>query len=99
MIRETLRHKREADIRHSQRVSETPLAPRNSDAGPCPLEVRAGIHVDRISEFSIKGTGWTVDFYIWFLWQGKELNPDESFQLLEGEIESREKKTTHAARI
>jgi hypothetical protein len=54
-------------------------------------EVRVGVYADRVSELSIKETGWTVDFYIWFLWKNKELNPGENFQVVEGEIETREK--------
>ena len=52
-------------------------------------EVRVGIYVDRIVEISTKATGWTVDFYIWFNWQGDGIHPGDYFQVIDGEIESK----------
>ncbi len=54
-------------------------------------EVRVGIYVDRIIEISTKTTGWTVDFYIWFNWQDSDINPGETFHVVDGEIQSRTK--------
>ncbi len=54
-------------------------------------EVRVGIYVDRIMEISTKATGWTVDFYIWFNWQSDAIDPGETFQVIDGEIQSRTK--------
>lgn len=54
-------------------------------------EVRVGIYVDRIMEISTKATSWTVDFYIWFNWQGDDIKPGETFQIIDGEILSRTK--------
>lgn len=93
IIGKTLRQKREAFARHSQRMNHQDEAPPKPTGGPGPTEVRVGIYVDRVSEFSIKETAWTVDFYVWFLWQDKDLTPGESFQIIDGEVESREKKT------
>lgn len=56
-----------------------------------PVDVRVGIYVDRIVEISVKDTGWTVDFYIWFNWVGHDIHPGENFQVVEGAIESKEK--------
>ncbi len=52
-------------------------------------DVRVGIYVDRIIDISTKTTGWTVDFYIWFNWQGDGINPGENFQIIDGEIDSK----------
>jgi len=54
-------------------------------------EVRVGIYVDRIMEISTKATAWTVDFYIWFNWQSDDIKPGETFQIIDGEIQSRTK--------
>ncbi len=54
-------------------------------------EVRMGIYVDRIMEISTKATGWTVDFYIWFNWASDDINPGETFQVIDGEIQSKTK--------
>lgn len=50
-----------------------------------------GIYVDRIIEISTKATDWTVDFYIWFRWQGDKIDPGETFQVIDGEILSKTK--------
>lgn len=53
-------------------------------------EVTVGIYVDHIVDLSTKNTSWTVDFYIWFRWKDSTLNPGKTFQVLNGEILSRE---------
>jgi len=56
-----------------------------------PVDVRVGMYIDRIVEISVKDTGWTVDFYIWFNWTGDGIHPGENFQVVEGDIEAIEK--------
>ena len=56
-----------------------------------PLDVQVGLYVDRIVEISVRDTGWTVDFYIWFNWIDDNIHPGESFQIMDGTIESKEK--------
>lgn len=51
-----------------------------------PQSVKVGIYLDRIAEMSIVGSTWKADFYVWFDWQGDEINPGESFQVVNGEI-------------
>ncbi len=53
--------------------------------------VKVGMYVDRIMEISTKATAWTVDFYIWFNWQSDAIKPGETFQIIDGEIQSRTK--------
>jgi len=62
-------------------------------AGAAPVRVTAGIYLDRIVELSVKEVGWTVDFYVWFRWNGQEADPGEKFQVVDGSIESKEKIT------
>lgn len=52
-------------------------------------EVKVGIYLDRIIEISTKSTGWTADFYIWFKWQGDDIDPGKTFQVIDGEIVSK----------
>lgn len=54
-------------------------------------EVQVGIYVDRILEISTKATGWTVDFYVWFNWSSDTIKPGETFQVIDGEIQSKAK--------
>ncbi len=39
---------------------------------------------------SVKDNKWIADFYIWFKWKGEGINPGESFQVVYGEISSKE---------
>lgn len=59
--------------------------------GANPVKVQAGIYVDRIIDLSVKEARWTVDFYLWFRWNGTGVDPGEKLQIVDGAIESKEK--------
>ncbi len=70
-----------------------PRAPALDESAPAdarPVEVRAGIEVNRIGEFALTQSAWTADFDIWFRWTGEALDPGESFDVVNGEILKRE---------
>ena len=74
-------------------AEKSPPPGRESDV---PKEVRVGVYVDRIPQLSIIGSAWKADFYLWFDWEGADLNPGETFHIVSGEILSKtvlEKKT------
>ncbi|MGZ8847133.1 MAG: hypothetical protein ACXW3C_11785 [Pyrinomonadaceae bacterium] len=83
--------------RHSDRMNPevgeggTKPPPLALPAGANPVQVRAGIYLDRIIDLSVKETSWTADFYLWFRWNGATVNPGENFQIVDGAIESKEK--------
>jgi hypothetical protein len=55
-------------------------------------KVTIGVYVDRIVNMSVKDLSWTVDCYLWFRWQDSTLKIGENFQVVDGWIESKEKK-------
>jgi hypothetical protein len=57
-----------------------------------PFKVRAGIYVDRIQDISMRDLSWTVDCYIWFNWSDTSVNTPDNFQVVDGWIQSKEKK-------
>jgi hypothetical protein len=69
----------------------TPADLQMSDTAS-PIYVKTGIYVDRIVEISMKDLSWTVDCYIWFNWDDTTVNPADNFQIVDGWIESKEKK-------
>jgi len=81
--------------RHSDRMNPdvgeggTKPPPTAVPAGANP--VKAGIYVDRIIDLSVKEARWTVDFYLWFRWNGTGVDPGEKLQIVDGSIESKEK--------
>ena len=81
--------------RHTDRMNPevgeggTKPPPTTLPAGANP--VRGGIYIDRIIDLSVKDASWTVDFYLWFRWNGKGVDPGEKLQIVDGSIESKEK--------
>jgi hypothetical protein len=57
--------------------------------------VRVGIYVNRVGEIAVHELGWSADFDLWFDWTNKGLDPGETFQVSNGEIETREKREAH----
>lgn len=54
------------------------------------IKVTAGIYVDRVKSLSIKDNLWTVDFYIWFKWNDGNVNPGDSFQVIDGTVDPKD---------
>jgi hypothetical protein len=51
-------------------------------------KVISGIYVDRIRSLSLSDSSWLVDFYLWFKWNGTNVNPGDNFQIIDGNIEN-----------
>lgn len=92
------RNLEESVARHSARVApdgsekgrtEAERTPPPGHENDVPREVRIGVYVDRIPEFSVIGSFWKADFYVWFNWEGSDINPGETFQVVSGEILSK----------
>ncbi len=52
--------------------------------------VQVGMYLLRIPEFSPQEGRFKIDAWLWFRWQGTEVTPHESFEIVNGSIESRE---------
>jgi hypothetical protein len=65
---------------------ETKLPP-----GANPRKVTTGIYIDGISSVSIIESNWGVSFYIWFKWNSDDINPGETFKIVDGEITEKKK--------
>lgn len=81
---------KQSDIaKHIERMS-----PNLTESGLTPAEqnlftnnttkVLTGIYVDQIRDLSLSDSKWTVDFYIWFKWNGSKVNPGENLQIVDG---------------
>jgi hypothetical protein len=55
--------------------------------GPGPTVV--GIYLNHVFAVDVKGSSFTVDFYIWFRWKGEDWHPLDSFELTNGRITSK----------
>jgi len=84
-----------AVARHEARLDEskvevgrTTAETRVVDIGREPenAKVSTGIYVDRIFDVDLRHTHWKVDFYIWFSWSGPNVHPGAQFQIINGEI-------------
>ncbi len=56
-----------------------------------PADVNVGIYINHIGEFSPKDNKWTADFDVWFSWTGDQIHPGENFEIVDGQIELKEK--------
>jgi hypothetical protein len=72
------------------RAPEIKMAP-----GAKPVDVIVGVYINSIGEISLKESGWTADFDIWFRWTGDQVRPGENFQVVNGQIDQREKKEAY----
>ena len=92
------RNKTSSRLYYSQRMDPQKTEPgltsadTSDQAGSTPAKVSAGIYVDRIVEVSMHDLSWTVDCYIWFNWSDSLTAPGDNFQVVDGWIESKEKK-------
>ncbi len=64
------------------RAAEHPAAP--------PENVYVGVYVKQVHGISLKDSLVTVDFHVWFRWTLDGLKPVESFELVNGRIESKQ---------
>jgi hypothetical protein len=55
------------------------------------------MYINRIGEFAVKESSWSADFDIWFRWSGDGIKPGENFQVVNGQIDQREKQDTHVS--
>jgi len=53
-------------------------------------EVYVGIYLNEIFDLSLKDNKFSADFYVWFRWKGENINPIESFEVVNGRIDSKE---------
>jgi len=63
--------------------------------GAKPVDVLVGMYINSIGEFSLKESGWTADFDIWFRWTGEEVRPGNNFEVANGRIDQRDKKEAY----
>jgi hypothetical protein len=63
--------------------------------GPKPLDVLVGIYINNIGEMSLKDSGWSADFDIWFRWTGDGVSPGKNFDIVNGQIDQRDKKEAY----
>ncbi len=62
-----------------------------ADAAPDvgPRTVVVGTYVNQVYAVDVKGSQYSVDFYVWFRWQGDDLQPLETFEVAGGRIISK----------
>ncbi len=93
---------KQADIsKHIERMNPNITEPvltsgeMNSINNNTPTKVITGLYIDKIDDISLSDSKWTTDFYIWFRWNGSNVNPGENFQVIDGNIEKKELKDNY----
>ena len=57
---------------------------------PFHTDVFFGTYLNRISRLSMKESNFDADFYIWFKWKGNNVSPGEDFQVVSGQVNSKQ---------
>ncbi len=55
-----------------------------------PTDVYVGIYLNQIFDVSLKDNRFSADFYIWFRWLDGEINPLETFEVVNGRVDAKE---------
>ena len=77
------------DVTESGRT-EPERTPPPGHEDDVPENVTVGVYLDRVPALSTRDSHWTADFYIWFNWTDPEIDPAETFQVVDGAILSRD---------
>ena len=56
---------------------------------PPPRKIVVGTYINHVFGVDIKNSQFTVDFYVWFRWEGDDLKPLDTFELANGRITSK----------
>lgn len=82
-----------ARARHANKLvdesSESEYTPPAGHEKDVPDEVKAGVYVDRVYDFSVVDSSWKAEFFLWFTWTNPRLDPGETFHVVNGEIVSK----------
>ena len=60
-----------------------------------PTDVTIGILVNRIDAIHQRDSTFDVDFYIWFVWSNPEINPGDSWEIVNGHVNSKAESDIH----
>ena len=55
-----------------------------------PRVVDVGIYLNNVPQVNLKEKLFQAVFYLWFRWQGDDLNPMESFEIVNGSVDAKE---------
>jgi hypothetical protein len=77
------------------------IAPWNissqSDKNKSHTYVLTGVYLNRVPKISMKDSNFDMDFYIWFRWRGNNVSPGENFEIVNGEINKKQKQAEWAS--
>ena len=62
-----------------------------------PIDVHVGMYINSMGEFALKESAWAADFDVWFRWNGNGIKPGDTFRIVNGQIDQRDKKDAYVA--
>lgn len=65
------------------------IAARPAFADGGPQQTTVGVYVEQVSAIDLKANTFTVDFWVWFRSSGRAVSPVESFEIIEGRVNSK----------
>ena len=84
-----------SNLRHTELMTSNLTEPGltaedfNIPSNSTPTHVISGIYIDRIQNLSLSDSIWSVDFYVWYKWNGSQVTPGENLQVINGNIDKK----------
>jgi len=69
-----------------QQATELPAPPKSA----APRIVKVGMYVVQVRDLDLQKNHFVMDLYLWFQWQGDGLQPQKTFEIMNGVIEARD---------
>jgi hypothetical protein len=57
---------------------------------PAPEPIAVGVYLVNVPMVNLKEKSFQLDFYLWFRWKDDQINPMESFDIVNGHVDSKE---------
>ncbi len=67
---------------HAQDAPPAAEAAAADAASPGPEEVVTGVYINDIHELDFRTHSYAVDFYVWFRWRNKDINPAKTMEFM-----------------
>ena len=71
------------------------VPPSLAQQGDSLREVQIGVYISQLPSLSLNTSSYSVLFFVWFRWNGDTLAPHNSFEVVNGRIESKECEPTY----
>jgi hypothetical protein len=74
---------------HAQPTDAVPTGASPAGDTTEPRQVYVGMYVNQVDSINLRDSQVSVDFHVWFRWKGDDLKPIDTFDVVNGKIDSK----------